>query len=193
MKNDIQQSNKMKAAKNSIKTLTDIAISNGMPFTVQVVPLDDSVIGFPACEEVYSNMTDYVRHDMAYKALNERALEGMRKKWEQTNPGTPFVPKKQASELLVALIAPSAQYIHLFYSIPSSMTYSPVPTREADEVYDLEARKMCYYKLSPPEGLTVFKYRDLLLQQILDSLKTQGIYQVEEDDDDGPAGNFNDL
>lgn len=173
-----------KTARNTIKTNLNIAISNGMGFSVQIVPLENKSYEYPDAEAVSENMTTFVKDEMRFKPLNPRALEGMKKKWVATNgPDVPFVAKKQMSEIIVVLIAPSEEAIHLFYSIPKTTEFT-VPDDHYDKRWDLDNRVVYYGEMLPPKSGTLFKYKDQLAADILDQLKLQGIYIDEEDDDE---------
>jgi hypothetical protein len=184
----------IKTAKSSIKSTTDIAISNCMDFSVQVVPLSDSEGNFPLSEDVYKFADDYVINAMKFQPLNEKAVIGMKTKWIKTH-GTevPFVPKRQPSELVVVLIAPygetEEQGIHLFYSVPKSINFTvpEVHSQSQREQTEGPGRIIYYANIVAPEGTTLFKYRDQLSQEILNNLKTQKIYVEDDSDDDDPA------
>jgi len=180
----------IKAAKSSIKSTIDIAISNYMDFSVQVVPLSDPEGNFPSSENVYKFMDDYVVNTMKFQPLNEKALTGMKAKWVKTHgPDVPFIPKRQPSGLVVVLIAPygvEEQGIHLFYSVPDSVQFT-VPETHSQHRREQDGRAIYYANIVAPENTTVFKYRDQLAREILNSLKEQRIYVEEDSDDDDPA------
>lgn len=175
-----------KIAKSSIKTTTDIAISNGMNFSVQIVPLQNTEGEFPPSEQVYEFIEAYIKETMKYKELNPRALEGMRKKWEKTHGSdVPFVPKLQPSELIVVLISPSDEGIHLFCSIPKTISFK-LSEKYSEEQWEQDNRVIHYASVQSPEGTTMFKYRDELSTEIIQDLKVQGVYVDEESDDEEP-------
>ena len=183
-----------KTAKSSIKTTIDIAISNGMNFSVQSVPLSDQETGnFAPSEDVFCFIEAYVKDTMKFQRPNEKALNGMKAKWAKTHgPNVPFVLKKQPSELLVVLIAPSDECIHLFYSVPKSLKYT-VPEAHSEDQWEYsggeggEGRTVYYARVNAPKNTSLFKYRDQLLQEILNDLKKQGIYVDDDSDDDVAA------
>jgi len=183
----------IKTAKSSIKSTTDIAISNCMDFSVQVIPLSDPEGNFPPSEDVYKFADDYVINAMKFQPLNEKAVIGMKTKWIKTHgPEVPFVPKRQPCELVVVLIAPygaEKQGIHLFYSVPNSINFTvpEVHSQSQREQTEGLGRVIHYANISAPEGTTLFKYRDQLSQEILNSLKDQKIYVDDDSDDDDPA------
>lgn len=171
-----------KTAANSIKTSINQSISNGMDFNVQVVPLGNSEGEFPHSGEVFEFVEAYVKKTMQYKALNPRALEGMRKKWEKTHgPEVPFVPKRQPSEIVVVLIAPSDTGIHLFHSVPKTIAFQ---LDHHDDHWEQDNRDIFYTEVQPPTHTTLFKYRDQLSQEILAEIKKQGLYPPDEDSDE---------
>lgn len=174
------------SAEYVIKTTTSLAIKNGMDFTVQVVPLQNSEGEFPSCPEVYTFIESYILHKMAYKPLNPRALESLKKEWEKTHGDEPFVPNKQPSELIVALIAASDQFVHVFLSVPTKFKTFGLPTdfinSELKE-WSQENRTIYYVPINPPDTSTTFKYRDYVSMEILQELKKQGIYNVDDDSD----------
>lgn len=173
-----------KTARNSIKTTLNIAASNGMIFSVQVVPLADKEGEFPEDSDVFEQIEEYVKKTMQYKELNPRALEGMKRKWAATHGSdVPFVPKKQPSEMLVVLIAPSKEQIHLFYSVPKTMTFS-VPDAHYEDKWDFGNRDIYFGPIAPPADSTLFKYPDQLAREILGQLKIQGIYCDDDSDDE---------
>jgi hypothetical protein len=172
-----------KAAKGAAKSTIDIAISNGMSFSVQDIPLSNNEGEFPPDDQVYEWTEAFVKDTIKHKALNEKALAGMKKKWEATHSGDqPFVPKKQASEILVILIAPSDKHIHLFCSVPKDMEYQQ--PNDASDHWEQENRTIHYAEIMPPEDTTVFKYRDDLKRTILNDLKKQGIYVEDEEEEE---------
>lgn len=171
-----------KTAANSIKTSINQSISNGMNFNVQVVPLGNNEGEFPPSGEVFEFVEAYIKNSMKYKALNPRALEGMRKKWEKTH-GTdiPFMPKRQPSEIIVVLIAPSDTGIHLFYSVPKALAFR---LNHHDDHWVQDNRDIFYTEVQPPSDTTLFKYRDQLSREILAEIKKQGLYPDEDSDDE---------
>lgn len=182
----------IKTAKSSIKSTIDIAISNCMDFSVQVIPLSDPEGNFPPSDEVYKFTDDYVINTMKFQPLNEKALIGMKAKWTKTHGSDiPFVPKRQPSELIVVLVAPygaEVQGIHLFYSVPKSINFT-VPEAHSQSQRECSeglGRVIHYANISAPEDTTIFKYRDQLSREILNNLKDQKIY-VDDDSDDDPA------
>lgn len=181
-----------KNAKSNIKSTTDTAISNGMKFTVQLVPLENADGDFPESKETFNFLNTYITDTMKYRELNPKALEGMKRKWSQIHgDSVPFVPKLQPSEIIVVLIAPSTETVQLFCSVPKSVKYT-MPY-SANNV-TVECNRTIYHTvLQPPEGNTVFKYQDEVARNILNSLKIQGIYIEDESDDEELGYNINDL
>lgn len=177
-------------AKSTLTSNINIAISNGMNFTVQVLPLADAEGNFPPNSDVFEFTEAYVKDTMKYRQLNEKALAGMKKKWEKTHgPDVPFLPKKQASELVVILIAPSDEVIHLFYSVPKTIEYKPM---HSTDQWEYENRNVHYSEISEPADSTIFKYRDELMREIIQDLKVQGVY-VDDEDDDEEVYNLDDI
>lgn len=186
-----------KTAKNSIKTTINVAISNEMNFSVQIVPLTQSDgADFPPSEDVFEFTECYVKDTMKYKVSSGKALAGMQKKWiQQHGPDVPFVEKKQASELLVILIAPSDECIHVFYSIPETFNFT-VPEKSIEvkwvqgETKEIGTRTICYSQVNAPDDITLFKYRDHVSQEILNELKRQGVYVEDDDSEDEMCYDF---
>jgi len=181
-----------KAAKGSIKTALDIAIGNGMAFSVQNVPVSDADGEFPTDEAVESFLWSYVKDEMNYKPLNEKALAGMKKNWEATHSASePFVPKKQAAETLVALVAPSETAVHVVFSIPASETrkpqmlidFQPSSELKLDTGAGVGARTISHVIVQPTEDDTAFKLRDTICRDLLADMKRLGIY-VDTDEDE---------
>lgn len=175
-----------KKAADYVKTGINQAISNGMDFSVQVVPLENKEGEFPSDQEVYQWAYDYVFHIMKYKPPNERALAGMKKAWvKKHGEDVPFVPKKQAAEILVILIAPSISCLHVFCSRPNS---SPFDSGSHDmnplDAESLTNRSVLYSKIEPMGEDSVFKLKDNIQQSFINDLKHQGICLEEEEEDD---------
>jgi len=171
----------IKSAKSSIKSTIDIAISNCMDFSVQVVPLSDPEGNFPPSSAVREFMDDYLVNAMKFQPPNEKALIGMKAKWAKTHgPDVPFVPKRQPSELAVVLIAPygtEEQGIHLFYSVPKSINFTVLEAHSQKQTEESGSGRVIHYaNISAPEGTTLFKYRDQLAHKVLDVLKVLKVY-----------------
>lgn len=177
-----------KTAKGVVKSTIDTAISNNMTFSVQVVPLSNSDFEFPPDDETFKWAETYVNEALKFKPLNGKALEGMLKKWKSTHPiDVPFVAKKQPSEIITVLISPSENHLHVFYSIPDYALYK-IEAMDTMCVHD--GRKVYYQKITPPKETSVFKYRDDVFRNILNDMKTQGIFNDDDDDDDDEVVNY---
>lgn len=170
-------------ALGKMSTALDIAIKNGMNFSVQVVPLDENY-SFPDDNDVFEFTEEFVKAKLQYKKLNDKALEGMKRGWvKKHGPDVPFELKKQPSEILAVFIAPSNEQIHLFYSVPKTMTFH-VPESHYEDKWDFGNRTIYYGPIKSPVESTIFKHADQLMSDIMEQLKIQGIYEDDDSDDE---------
>jgi hypothetical protein len=173
----------IKLARDKVKTCISMAISNGFYFSVQVVPLEDSNGEFPKEKDSLAWGEDFMENTLKPVVLNERALAGMKKKWEKTNPGEPFVQKKQMADILIILIIPTHVNILVFTSVPDTITYNSKGIKRMWSCVDGEKRVIYQDVIPIPEDTTVFKHRDTIQREFMAELIKQGIYtpDVEED------------
>jgi hypothetical protein len=180
-----------KQAKSGIKTAIDWAIKNDMKFCVYKVPLEYKEEFMPA-GEVRKFLQQYATTDIKYVQYDERALTGMRKKWEKENPDKPFVLKRQPSEIVVVLVAPSSAAVHVVYSVPADMSFKP--PMDPVEAGNVGGRKISMVDVTAPESSTIFKYQDQVSELVMLELKSQGVYvQSKDDEDDMLDYTINDL
>ena len=200
-----------KGAIGSVKSTVQKAISDGMPFSVQVVPLENREGEHPDAGAVYEWNEALFKKTLKYTPLNPRALEGMKKAWEKTHSeDDPFVPKKQVSEILVILIAPADDKIYVTYSVPNSMDFV-IPGRPLPEELQIESdyqwpcaelqtdeansRSLWFSTIVPDASSSVFKHKETLRGLLFQYLKDVKVYtpEVDDDEDDEDQINLNDL
>jgi hypothetical protein len=170
-------------AVKTTKSTIEKAISNGMAFSVQVLPFENSNGVFPADELVYRWLDKFLCEELEPNVLNEKALAGMRKHWEKTHPDCePFVLKKQPSDIIVILIAPSDSSVYVGYSLPAS-SGCPYISENIISITHLSGRDVYLRKVTPPEDSSVFKHKDKIFTDIMNSLKQKGIYVDDEEDE----------
>jgi hypothetical protein len=167
---------------NGCKSKVLAAISNNMQFSLQVLPLIDDEGMLPEEQYAYDKIFKFLDETLKYKKLPPRAIEGMKKKWEKTNPGQPFVIKKQPSEILIILIAPVDSCVHVFMSVPESFQdlfneYQVISDKHQN-------RTIRYLKRTAPPTTTTYKYSDDISRDLLSHLTDLGIYVVDEDSED---------
>lgn len=179
------------AVSGAIKSALDSAVSEHMPFAVFLVPLEDSNGLFPTDYQVREMLTHYLLEVLVYKELPARALEGMKKAWvKQHGPDVPFVPKQQHCQLLVALVAPGTEGVHVALSVPDGVAFRPEMSYMYEECNS--GRRASLFTVTPGSDSSVFKMQDQVVRDILTSLKTAGIY-VDNSDDEALEYTINDL
>lgn len=187
-----------------IKSALDKAISNNMPFAVYNVPFDQP---YPHDVVSYEVLHHFLTEVLVYKELPAKALEGMQKAWVKKNgPNVPFVRKPQHAEILVVLVVPGSSHVYVGISKPSNSNFDlnrlppmfqPMEgsgtggTGGTDPIGEL-TRTRTIFSVTPDATSSVFKTRDLVVQEILRVLREARVY-VDDTEDETMDYTINDL
>ncbi len=174
---------------NDIRSMANTMISNGNQFCVLVIdPSTSSNVGedsitYPSYEQINDFLSTLMTKELVHKKLPDKAIEEMKKKGQE--------PKKQPSEILICVIAPSETHVHMLIHNP----FDHVNTKEfIDSVFDtMHANDLIRHTetIVTLKHDTPFKYSDEILRNVFVALKKIGVYK-EEVDDDEPM-NFDDF
>jgi hypothetical protein len=178
-------------AKKETGLMAKRSIKNNMNFCVHLVDTlvqEEEGSVFPSVDQVDKFILECM-NEVKRKELNERAIEGMKKKHLKTNPNVPFTLPKQPCDITVFVIASSDEYVHVGISVPekdSHLYWDKLDDYDMNEsVRDVREgdRIITTIRLSPPESVGVFKHQDEVKRRALNALKEFGIYVEEKEEE----------
>lgn len=161
---------------NQVKTTVDIAISNNLNFcctTADLSYLNESELVAPSFDDTTQWFSELFKKVMVYKPLPQVALDNMAKKG--------ITPKKQAGELLVFVVVPSENHLHIGVNVPKDCKFDE-DTFKKDVLGEYGFSKND--NLYSFEHESPFKERDNLVRKVFCFLKKTGLYVEDEDSDD---------
>lgn len=160
-------------------------IKNGQTFSCQTFDLsftEGEDFKMPSVNDAKQFLTDLFEVSFKSKPLNEKALAAMKAKG--------LSPKKQPKDLVLVMITASSEAVHLMIWLPDEfrdkhdllkMTEMTCQGFDGLEMKMVDAGQMMSVDY-PCE--TPFKTMDDFQRQAFTMLKTFGIYQDEEEDDE---------
>lgn len=183
------------AANSQATTSCSQMIKNDQAFCCQTldlnIPTEDGIT-MPDVPQTKSFMEDLFGKTLKFKAPNPKALENMKAKG--------ITPKKQAAELLLAMIVASNEKVHIGFSVPMEFhspdfdlvvfVKSAFSTTENLEIEVQNEGTLVFVDLTAEFPL---KERDNVSRMIFEELKKKKIYQPEPDSDDEDQLTFDDL
>jgi len=162
----------LKTASLKVKEFANTMISNGNDFSCMIVDLSLPDGSYLDNDTIKNWLVKLYTSDLKYKQLPERALENMKKKG--------LTPKKQPIENILITITSNDTCVFVGVSIPEKYYDHKNIIVSSLPYYDDIDKAFLISVFDHNEPL---KYRDVILQNMFNSIKQCGLYKEEDEED----------